>query len=229
MLTVSLATITTETESAKRMIAQHAAAESLTSVKKIQMENKDINHFSLQYLPSTLIVDEQHAIKTPIQLSNLLRQFFAELSGLHLLINNGWKGDRQQSQSHTKVLKYLRSVSPINWINDQIRECVYEPFRARQLILFTLFPIMPQLWAALSDTDKKIFLRDWHSIFISFAAAFPLKNAYKIKSMLKTGQLNVMRSLEFIQPYDNQEGRVYRLSGQQYSSSFKNTRSLFYR
>lgn len=227
MLTVSLATITTENELTGCMIAQRAAAESLTSVKKKQMENKDINNFSLQYLPSTLIVDEQHAIKTPIQLSNLLRQFFAELSGLHLLINNGWKGDRQQS--HTKVLKYLRSVSPINWINDQIRECVYEPFRAWQLILFTLFPIMPQLWAALSDTDKKIFLRDWHSIFISFAAAFPLKNAYKIKSMLKTGQLNVLRSLELIQPCDNKEGRVYRLSGQQYSSSSKNTRSLFYR
>jgi uncharacterized NAD(P)/FAD-binding protein YdhS len=83
-----------------------------------------------------------------------------------------------------------------------VKNAVKRPW---QTVLFSVYPTVPRIWEVLEDNDKKEFLEDYYSLWLSYLAAFPIDNAYKIYSLLKSGQLTIYRGLKDV-TYDPQSG-----------------------
>lgn len=103
--------------------------------------------------------------------------------------------------SYNSIIKSSKKVSPLEWLNQQISlaETGVKPW---QQVLFAIYPIVPTLWSMLSLQDKKTFQDEYNSIYMTYLAAFPLENAYKVQEMIESNQLEVHGGLTSIQ-HDN--------------------------
>ena len=75
-------------------------------------------------------------------------------------------------------------------------------------MLFAIYPIVPSIWNYLSFVDKENFLDKYYSLFLTYLAAFPLENAYKILYYLKSGQLAIYGGLQNIESKDWQHSAI---------------------
>lgn len=118
--------------------------------------------------------------------------------------------------SHLDALpKSIQDISPLEWIENEIREAE-RGARLWQQILFALYPLTPQIWPMLHSQDRALFLQQYYSLFITYLAAFPLDNAYKIQELLASNQLEVQGGLNELK-FENgqfeahcQDGTIHR-------------------
>jgi uncharacterized NAD(P)/FAD-binding protein YdhS len=71
-------------------------------------------------------------------------------------------------------------------------------------LLFALYPLTPAIWQLLNNEDQVLFMKQHYGLFITYLAAFPLDNAYKIKELLNTNQLEVLSGITTLDFEDNQ-------------------------
>lgn len=109
------------------------------------------------------------------------------------------------------INKLLKSAKPSqsakNWLAKEIRRAE-TTIRPWQSVLSSLYPIVPNIWNALTLTDKKEFLKTYYSLWMTYLAAFPIENAKKIQALMETGQLEVsggMESVKFLEQEQNYE------------------------
>lgn len=81
---------------------------------------------------------------------------------------------------------------PLQWLDQQIEQCEQGSLRPWQLVMWGMWPLLQNLWRALSVNEQLEFKRQWFSVFMSFYAPFPLENALKIREMLHSGQLQII-------------------------------------
>lgn len=62
--------------------------------------------------------------------------------------------------------------------------------RPWQAVLYSTNAIIDQLWLALRDSEKAMFLSDYFSAFMSYRVSIPTENAAKLLRCLKSGQLS---------------------------------------
>jgi len=116
------------------------------------------------------------------------------------LLNLFWKEISEAVGSSIQYKDIITSscdTSALDWLLHEISSAERGP-RPWQQVLFSLYPITPLIWNRLSLEDKEIFLKDYHSLFFTYLAAFPLENAYKLLEILKSGQLTVEGGLESV-------------------------------
>ena len=61
--------------------------------------------------------------------------------------------------------------------------------RPWQAVLYSTNAIIDQLWAALKESEKALFLSEYFSAFMSYRVSIPMENAAKILGYLGSGQL----------------------------------------
>lgn len=62
--------------------------------------------------------------------------------------------------------------------------------RPWQAVLYSTNAIIDQLWLALRDSEKAMFLSDYFSAFMSYRVSIPTENAARLLRYLKSGQLS---------------------------------------
>ena len=67
--------------------------------------------------------------------------------------------------------------------------------------------------------DQQKFLKEYNSLFITYLAAFPLDNAYKIKSLLTSGQLEIFGGLNRVF-YDNSQYKIHLEDGNTINTNY---------
>ncbi|KTC87683.1 FAD/NAD(P)-binding protein [Legionella drozanskii] len=144
---------------------------------------KTIPPYSLKYM--TLEGLTKKANGSSLNLKDLNQLFWQELEEL---------GDI----GHLKAFpKSAHDISALDWITHEINEAE-EGARPWQQFLFALYPLTPHLWTLLNCRDQTLFMAEFYSLFITYLAAFPLENAYKIKELLRQQQLTVLGGLKEI-------------------------------
>lgn len=114
-----------------------------------------------------------------------------------------------QEDTHLKHFpQSAKDISAYDWLNNEIQEAERGE-RLWQRILFALYPISPQIWSMLSMADKQRFLSKYHSLFLTYLAAFPLDNAYKIRDLLKSGKIKILSGLQDIVYQNHQYNLVF--------------------
>ncbi|MCX7119127.1 MAG: FAD/NAD(P)-binding protein [Legionellales bacterium] len=97
-------------------------------------------------------------------------------------------------------------IPPFQWINNEILEAE-SGARAWQQVLFALYPLTPNIWPMLSLADQDKFIKHYNSLFITYLAAFPLENAYKIRNMISSNLLEIHGQLARVS-YKNQKFKM---------------------
>ncbi|GGY99506.1 FAD/NAD(P)-binding protein [Pseudoduganella plicata] len=85
--------------------------------------------------------------------------------------------------------------------------------RPWQAVLYSTNAVIDQLWMALRDSDKGLFLSDYFSAFMSYRVSIPTENAARILRYLKSGQLS-FHAGEFAIEADGDGKPVIRTSSQ---------------
>ena len=112
---------------------------------------------------------------------------------LQVLMNLFWK---EISQAENKTVNFEsiitshKQCSPLEWLKKEIHKAEIG-LRPWQQVLFSLYAIIPKIWPCLPTLDKQQFLQNYHSLFLTYLAAFPLDNAYKLKELIKSGEVEV--------------------------------------
>ena len=92
------------------------------------------------------------------------------------------------------IVQSSKDMAPMAWIEKEISESE-KGARRWQQVLFSLYPLTPDIWPMFNFEDQQTFLKEYNSLFITYLAAFPLDNAYKIKNLLASGQLDILGDL----------------------------------
>ncbi|MCE3238870.1 MAG: hypothetical protein K0R24_1851, partial [Gammaproteobacteria bacterium] len=142
--------------------------------------SKEIPPYTLKHLTLANFDRLTQSGLSPLSLEDLAKLSFAEIN----------EAEGKAVLPHNIVRSY-KEVSPEIWLAQQIKwaEAGAKPW---QQVLFAAYPIVPNIWAMLSIQDKKIFIRHYKSSFLTYLAAFPLDNAYKLQEHLASGQLNCL-------------------------------------
>jgi len=85
--------------------------------------------------------------------------------------------------------------------------------RPWQAVLYSTNAIIDQLWLALRDSEKAMFLSDYFSAFMSYRVSIPTENATKLLRYLKSGQLT-FHAGDFTIEADADGKPVIRMGGQ---------------
>lgn len=126
--------------------------------------------------------------------------------GLPDLMELFWKeinDAEKHPYSFGSIVKSYRDMSPREWLDTQIHRAEVGP-KPWQQVLFSLYPIIPNIWSMLNLADQKIFLNTYYSTYMTYLAAFPLENAYKMRRLLQSGQLEIQGDLIGIHYENNQ-------------------------
>ncbi|MES2142382.1 MAG: AMP-binding protein [Pseudomonadota bacterium] len=151
---------------------------------------KKIPPYPLQYL-------KLDSIPVSIELSVFINLLFKEIS-----VAQG------KLCSFSSIAKSYKDITPLEWLTREINQSE-KGLKLWQQILFSIYPTLPTIWSRLSLLDQKKFLLEYNSTFMTYLAAFPLDNAYRIKGLLESGQLKILGGLQAIK---QQEGK-YILQG----------------
>lgn len=76
-------------------------------------------------------------------------------------------------------------------LEDEIELVTRATKRPWQSVLIAFFPLVPWVWSLLTDVDKKIFLKSYFSLWLTYLAAFPLQNAIKLMKLMEDGSLYI--------------------------------------
>lgn len=144
---------------------------------------KKIPPYKLQYFKLESFSDS-------IKLSQVLELFFNELS---LALN--------KPCSFESIIKSHEDIKPLAWINKEIEQAEKD-VKPWQQVMFSLYPMVPDIWQRMDLRDQKKFMLQYNSLFMTYLAGFPLENAYKIKNLLESGQLKVLGGLQSIKQQD---------------------------
>ena len=183
------------------------AIDVLLKLKSLGYEGKMVMFSRNGLLPTVL----SHEIP-PYVLKHLTLANFSKLTKcglLHLPLRNllelFWKEVSEAENrklSFDSIVKSAHDISPKTWIDEQIKLAEAGP-KPWQQVLFAMYPIVPEIWSMLSIEDKKIFLEKYNSLFLTYLAAFPLENAYKIQHFLHSGELRIESGIKAVKPFAN--------------------------
>lgn len=152
--------------------------------------SKEIPEYPLKYLTLNNFFHLTKSGLEPLKLNTLLELFWKEINAA------------QKSECDFKsIAKTDKDITPLSWINKEIEQAEKGP-KPWQQVLFALYPIVPSIWAMMDLNDQQTFLEKYYSTYMTYLAAFPLDNAYKIKNYLESGQLEVRGGLTDID-YEN--------------------------
>jgi amino acid adenylation domain-containing protein len=157
--------------------------------------SKEIPPYTLKHLTLANFDRLTQSGLSSLSLEDLAKLSFAEVN----------EAEGKAVLPHNIVRSY-KEVSPEVWLAQQIKwaEAGAKPW---QQVLFAAYPIVPNIWAMLSIKDKKTFIRHYKSSFLTYLAAFPLDNAYKLQEHLASGQLNCLGGITDIVE-DDEKGFV---------------------
>ena len=99
----------------------------------------------------------------------------------------------------SQIITSSKNITALDWITNEITRAQKGDSKWQQ-VLFSFYSVIPNIWSLLSFADQKRFLNEHYGLFMTYLAAFPIKNALKIKDMLVTGKLEVSGGLEDIVP-----------------------------
>lgn len=151
---------------------------------------KDVPHFQLRYLTLQNFAYITQSGLLPLPLEKLTELFWKEISAAE-----------KKNVDYTSIPKSTEDISPLDWLNQEI--CSAELGKKTwQQVLFAIYPIIPTIWNHLTFSDKKFFLDHYYGIFLTYLAAFPLENAYKIRERIISGQLKIYGGLQKIESCD---------------------------
>ena len=140
---------------------------------------KTIPSYSLQYLtPHHFNVITKCGLK-PLELTTLLELFWKEME-----VATG------QTINFDTLKKSYRDITPIDWLNQEIEQSE-KGAKIWQQVLFAIYPISSDIWSMLTPKDQIAFLRKYNGTYMTYLAAFPLENAYRIRHLMQSGQLEV--------------------------------------
>ena len=144
---------------------------------------KKVLPYQMQYL-------KLDSLPHQIQLSYILKTFFKEIS---LALNKPCSFD--------SIAKSYEDIKPLSWINKEIKQAEQNA-KPWQQVMFSFYPMVPVIWQRMDIENQRKFMLEYSSLFMTYLAAFPLENAYKIKNLLESGQLKVLGGLQFIKHQD---------------------------
>lgn len=153
--------------------------------------SKNIASYELKYLNIETLQNLSKVNPKSINLNIILDLFWKELS--HATGNN---------DNFNTIAKSSRDISPLEWLNREIKGAE-SGNRAWQNLLFALYPTTPYIWHMLNTEDKSLFLDKYFSLFLTYLAAFPLENAYKIRDIIMSYQLEIHGGLHSVSHSEN--------------------------
>ncbi len=171
---------------------------------------KTIEPYPLKYLTLETFTRLTKFGLCPLKLDDLIKLFCNEIAdaegqnikALYDLYPFDTLQAIKRNPSADTITTYTRKVSPIDWIQREIESSEINN-KKWQSVLFAIYPIVSDIWAMLSDSDKETFLKEYNSIFMTYLAAFPLENAYKIRDLLISKQLRVIGGLSDVRKSDD--------------------------
>jgi uncharacterized NAD(P)/FAD-binding protein YdhS len=95
-----------------------------------------------------------------------------------------------------EAIKKDQARSPVKILEHEIQCAKNNIVRPWQVVLYSLYPFVPQLWRALNDEGKQEFMEKYYSYWMTYLAAFPASSAEKILELLKNGWLTIYSGLE---------------------------------
>jgi uncharacterized NAD(P)/FAD-binding protein YdhS len=148
---------------------------------------KKIPHYALKYLTLDTVSSLTNSGSKHLQLDTLFQLFWKEISEA-----------MGKPYSFDLIPKSYKDISPLDWLNYEITqaETGHKPW---QQVLFALYPNVSTIWPMLSLADQKLFFEKYDSLYMTYLAAFPLENAYKIQELIKSSQLEVHGGLATIE------------------------------
>ena len=72
----------------------------------------------------------------------------------------------------------------MSWINKEIDQAERDA-KPWQQVMFSFYPTVPDIWQRMDLENQRKFILEYSSLFMTYLAAFPLENAYKIKNLLE--------------------------------------------
>jgi uncharacterized NAD(P)/FAD-binding protein YdhS len=127
----------------------------------------------------------------PLSLNELMKLFLKEISdaeGLEFNLN--------------LIDKSYKDILPLSWLNKEISQAEVGN-RAWQRVLFSFYPIIPNIWSMMNLRDQRTFLKEYYGLFLTYLAAFPLENAYKMRTLLQSNELEILGGLDNIECRDS--------------------------
>ncbi len=146
--------------------------------------------YYLKYLTLSNFVNLTSSGLLPLPLNSLLELFWKEISEAE-----------KKPLSWENIIKSEKEISALQWLNREISQAE-KGSKPWQQVLFAVYPILSNIWTYLSFADRKAFLEKYYSVFMTYLAAFPLNNAYKLRPYLQSGQLQVLGALKDVKGYD---------------------------
>lgn len=133
------------------------------------------------YRPKYLTIENVLSITKnwvePLKLIDLLGLFWQEINTI----------------GHTKQ-GFIRFTTQREWMTYEINQAENAP-RDLQKVLSIGYQLISKLWSKLSLRDQMIFYKKYYPLFTIYTCSFPLENAYQIKSMLDSQELEIYSGL----------------------------------
>lgn len=67
--------------------------------------------------------------------------------------------------------------------------------RLWQSVIYSLNGVIDIIWHYLSDQDKKHFMSEFRSLWLSYRVSFPVQNALRLQGLMKTDRLSLLSGL----------------------------------
>lgn len=173
-------------------------------------ETQKDNPTDLRYYPKVMTLDTLYKeyvklSQNVIPLKDMMSLFWRELNGIYT-------GNYDEELPKDKQQKLLKpSLGAKEWLEKFIAKSAANV--KWQAFLLALYEVLPKFWERLSAEDQFNFLEYYNSIFMTYLAAFPRKNAEKLLKYINNGQLNVLGGLERVSYDQREEEFVLRLAG----------------
>jgi len=109
-------------------------------------------------------------------------RFFRELSDL--------QGEEITYQS---LQKQINEVKPLDWLNYEMGDNGLRPWHR---VFLTFCPWIPKVWDTMELKEQRRFFDVYWSLYIIHLASFSKIDALKLKEMLESGKVEILRNLE---------------------------------
>ncbi len=114
-----------------------------------------------------------------------------------------WKELEYTTGSPIDTNKILHpKPSAYSWLEKQLKQAKSDKENVWQSMLKALYLKVPKLWQKLSNADKSEFLNKYFSTFMVYFSPFPIQNAEKLLSFLKSKKFQIISDINGIE-YDN--------------------------
>jgi uncharacterized NAD(P)/FAD-binding protein YdhS len=142
------------------------------------VRGKDYSPYTLRHLTWQAVLDAREKAGGPLGLRDILRLFRREL--------------RDHGCDWRALLAPRWPVDALAFLEQELEAA--QGRRAWQLVLPALNPLLHDLWNALREADKDLFLRRFGRAWMASRTPIPLKNAQTLHRMMRAGQLRVFNA-----------------------------------